>query len=135
MSAGPGTFTNSLISLAGGQNIFENATTQVPTVSAEEVVALNPDIIIFPTSMGGAPNFWGTFSDVASRPGWNTINAVKTNSFYTVDSDIISQPGPTLVTALEQLAQIIHPEIFGNYTETYGSYTQSGSWYLTTSGS
>jgi iron complex transport system substrate-binding protein len=131
MSAGAGTFTNSLISLAGGQNIFANATVPVPTVSSEEVVALNPDIIIFPSSMG-VPNFWGTYSDVASRPGWNTVNAVKTNSFYTIDSDIISQPGPTLVDALQELAQIIHPEIFGSYTETYGAYAQNGTWYLTT---
>ena len=111
MSAGPGTFVNSLISLAGGQNIFENATAQVPTVSAEEVVALNPDLILFPSSMAEA-NFWGTYSDVASRPGWNTISAFKTNSFYTIDGDIIDQPGPTLVYALEELAQIIHPKRF-----------------------
>jgi iron complex transport system substrate-binding protein len=135
MSAGPGTFVNSMISLAGGQNIFENATVQVPTVSPEEVVALNPDIILFPSAMGGAPNFWGTYSDVSSRPGWNTINAVKTNSYYTIDGDILDQPGPALVYGLEELAQIIHPELFGNFTETYGSYAQNGTWYLSTSGS
>jgi iron complex transport system substrate-binding protein len=65
----------------------------------------------------GTPNFWGTFTDVANRPGWNVINAIKNNRMYTVDADIIAQPGPRLVDALEIMAKIIHPEIFGNYTE------------------
>jgi iron complex transport system substrate-binding protein len=132
MTQGAGTFITTLISLAGGQNIFENATSTNPIVSPETVISLNPDIIIFPSAMG-VPDFWGTYSDVASRPGWNTINAVKTNSFYTIDGDIIDQPGPSLVDALGQLAQIIHPELFGTYTETYGAYAQNGTWYLTTS--
>jgi iron complex transport system substrate-binding protein len=132
MTQGAGTFITTLISLAGGQNIFGNATSTNPIVSPEAVISLNPDMIIFPSSMG-VSNFWGTYSDVASRPGWNTINAVKTNSFYTIDGDIINQPGPSLVNALEQLAQIIHPDLFGNYTETFSTYAQNGTWCLTTS--
>lgn len=115
MSAGPGTFINSLITLAGGQNIFENATTQYPTVSLEDVIEANPDIIIFPSQMGVA-SFWGTYNDVANRPGWSTISAVQNHRMYTINGDIIDEPGPRMVDALEILAQIIHPEIFGNYS-------------------
>jgi iron complex transport system substrate-binding protein len=115
MSAGQGTFINNLISLAGGQNIFENATTAYPTISSEEVITQNPDVIIFPSQMG-VPSFWGNYSAVASRPGWNTISAVQNNRLYTINGDMIDEPGPRQVDALELIAQMLHPEIFGNYT-------------------
>ena len=117
MSVGQATFIDGLIYLAGGQNIFGNATTAYPIVSSEAIIEQNPDVIIFPSSMG-VTDFWGTFADVANRPGWNTINAVKNNVMYTINGDMINQPGPRQVDALEILAKIIHPEIFGSYTAT-----------------
>ena len=114
-SVGKGTFIDGLIKLAGGQNIFENSTDSYPTYGSEAVIALNPDIIVFPSSMGET-NFWGDFPTVAARPGWSSITAVKNNAFYTINGDMINQPAPRQVDALEALAKIIHPEIFGNYT-------------------
>ncbi len=117
MSAGKGTFVDNLIKMAGGQNIFENATDQYPIISSEAVITQNPDIIIFPSQMG-VDNFWGNYTAVAQRDGWSSINAVKNQKMYTILGDIINQPGPRQVDALEILAKIIHPEIFGNYTDT-----------------
>jgi iron complex transport system substrate-binding protein len=115
-SVGNATFINGLIKLAGGQNIFENETNAYPKVSSEAIITQNPDIIIFPSSMG-QDIFWGSFADVSNRPGWNTITAIKNQTMYIVNADMINQPGPRQVDALEALAKIIHPEIFGNYTE------------------
>ncbi len=114
-SVGKDTFIDGLIKLAGGRNIFENETTPYPTYSSEAVITLNPDIIVFPSSMGMS-NFWGNFTAVAQRPGWSSITAIKNNALYTIDGDMINQPAPRQVDALEALAKIIHPEIFGNYT-------------------
>ena len=117
MSVGKGTFVDSIIKMAGGQNIFENATDAYPVVSSEAVITQNPDIMVFPTQMGVA-SFWGTYTDVANRAGWSTISAVVNHKMYTVSGDIIDEPGPRQVDSLEIIAQIIHPEIFGNYTDT-----------------
>jgi iron complex transport system substrate-binding protein len=116
MSVGKGTFVDEVIKLAGGQNIFENATNPYPEVSSEAIIAENPDIIVFPTQMG-VQSFWGTYTDVANRAGWNTISAVVNHKMYTVSGDIIDEPGPRQVDSLEILAKIIHPEIFGTYTD------------------
>jgi iron complex transport system substrate-binding protein len=113
-SVGKGTFIDNLIKLAGGQNIFENATTAYPKVSSESIIAQNPDLIIFPSNMGAAA-FWGTFADVSNRPGWSSINAIINQKLYVVSADAINQPGPRQVDALEALAKILHPEIFGQY--------------------
>jgi iron complex transport system substrate-binding protein len=117
MSVGKGTFVDEVIKLAGGQNIFENATNPYPEVSSEAIISENPDILVFPTQMG-VESFWGTYTDVANRPGWNTISAVANHKMYTVSGDIIDEPGPRQVDSLEILAKILHPEIFGNYTDT-----------------
>lgn len=119
MSVGKETFVDSAIKLAGGQNIFENATNAYPVVSSEAIISENPQIMVFPTQMG-VQSFWGSYTDVANRPGWNSISAVKNNKMYTVSGDIIDEPGPRQIDSLEILAKIIHPEIFGTYTDSTG---------------
>jgi iron complex transport system substrate-binding protein len=115
MSVGPGSWIDSLITLAGGKNIFENTTTLYPVVSSEAIIQENPDLIVFPRSVN-TPDWWVSLNDVANRPGWNTISAVNNNKMYVIAAGILTQPGPRTVDALEILAKIIHPEIFGNYT-------------------
>ncbi len=112
-SVGGGTFIDGLIKLAGGQNIFENSTAY-PEVNLEFVIAQNPDVIIFPDSMG--EDLMESFAGIAERDGWTTIAAIQNHALYIVNADSFNQPGPRQVDALEALAQILHPEIFGEYT-------------------
>jgi len=113
MSAGPETFIDELITLAGGKNIFHDASTRYPTVSSEAVIEKNPDIMVFPDKYMGREQFSETMEDLKNRPGWDLISAVQTDAIYEINSDIISRAGPRLADALETLAKMIHPEIFG----------------------
>ncbi len=113
MSAGPDTFIDELITLAGGENVFHDATTRWPAVSSESVIEKNPDVMVFPDKYMGRAHFTETMEDVTNRPGWNLISAVQNGAIYEIDSDIISRAGPRLADALEILAKMIHPEIFG----------------------
>jgi iron complex transport system substrate-binding protein len=117
MSIGKGTFVDNAIRMAGGQNIFENATEAYPTVGSEAIISENPGIMVFPTQMG-VESFWGNYTTVAARAGWGSIDAVANQKMFTVSGDIIDEPGPRQVDSLEILAKIIHPEIFGAYTDT-----------------
>lgn len=113
MSAGPATFIDELITLAGGENIFNDATTSWPTTSSEVIIEKNPDVMFFPDMYMGQANFYETIEAVKDRPGWDTITAVKNNALYEINADIISRSGPRLVDALEAIAKMVHPEIFG----------------------
>jgi iron complex transport system substrate-binding protein len=113
MSAGPTTFIDELITLAGGENIFHDATTSWPTISSEAVIEKNPDVMFFPDMYMGRENFYETIEAVEDRPGWDTITAVQNGALYEINADIISRSGPRLVDALEILAKMVHPEIFG----------------------
>jgi iron complex transport system substrate-binding protein len=113
MSVGPNTFIDELITLAGGENIFHDATTSWPMVSSEAIIEKNPDVMFFPDMYMGRANFYETIEAVETRPGWDTITAVQNEALYEIDADIISRSGPRIVDALETLAKMVHPEIFG----------------------
>ncbi|TRO52129.1 cobalamin-binding protein [Candidatus Bathyarchaeota archaeon] len=113
MSIGPTTFIDEIIGLAGGENIFHDATTSWPTVSLEAIVERNPDVMFFPDMYMSTVNFYETIEAVKERPGWTSITAVKNDAIYEINADIISRTGPRLVDALEAIAKMVHPEIFG----------------------
>jgi iron complex transport system substrate-binding protein len=101
-TAGSGTFIHELIEKAGGVNICQNMT-GYPTISIEEVIARDPEIII--TSESSYE--WAiNASELAST------NASQTGRIYTLDDDLVQRPGSRLVDGLEWFAHFIHPEIF-----------------------
>jgi len=107
-TAGPGSFVDQLITLAGGTNAGNIAKEQYVQLSLEQIVSENPDIIVL-----GSATFGGqTPALVAARPGWQGIKAVKNHAVYSFDDNLISRPGPRVVDGLEKLAALIHPEIF-----------------------
>ena len=104
---GPGTFGDLLITRAGGFNIGGELTDPYPQISLEQIVVSNPSFILLGDSM------WGVTADaVLTRPGWETIEAVKSNQILPIDDNLISRPGPRLVDGLEQLAKLLHPDLF-----------------------
>jgi iron complex transport system substrate-binding protein len=103
-SYGSGTFTNELISLAGGINIAFNETVRYPILASEYIVQANPDVIIV-VSSGAA------VEDIKTRAGWNEIEAVKNDRVYQMDVKWVSA-NPRIILGLEQLAKWLHPEIF-----------------------
>ncbi len=107
-TAGPGTFIDQMISLAGGANAGNIASSDYAQLSLEQLVAQNPDIIIL-----GSATFGGQTPElVAARPGWGDIKAVKDNAVHVFDDNLVSRPGPRVVDGLEQMAKLIHPELF-----------------------
>jgi iron complex transport system substrate-binding protein len=106
-TAGPGTFIDLLIDLAGGKNAAGSMSTPWAQISIEELLIINPDIIVLGDAAYGV-----TPEDVALRTGWDAIEAVKNGQVYPFDDDLASRPGPRLIDGLEEMARLFHPEIF-----------------------
>ena len=102
---GPGSFGDDLIELAGGKNIAHNTSSEYPIVESEFVIAQNPDIIVYAATST-------TKADIISTEGWGNITAVVEDKVYSIDDNLISRYGPRIVDGLEQLAAMIHPELF-----------------------
>jgi iron complex transport system substrate-binding protein len=103
MSAGADTFEGDIIAHAGGINVAQLANVSgYGTMSKESIVALNPSVIIANSAMNST-----AVQQVKSDPALATVDAVKNDKIYILDSDIISRPGPRAFDALEQIAGII----------------------------
>jgi iron complex transport system substrate-binding protein len=106
-TTGKGTFIDYIISSAGGINVTALLEGEYAQISSEELIALNPEIILLADALYGV-----TPDSVAERPGWPVIAAVKEGALYPIDPNMMSVPGPRLVDALEETARLLHPELF-----------------------
>jgi iron complex transport system substrate-binding protein len=106
-TAGPGTFINMLIDMAGGINVGSSLDTQWAQMSLEALLVQDPAIILLGDAAYGA-----TPESLATRAGWDKLAAVQTSKIYTFDDNLVSRPGPRMVDGLETLAKLLHPEVF-----------------------
>lgn len=104
---GPGTFMDLLIRMAGGTNIGAALDSPWVQLSLEELLVQDPDLIIL-----GDSNYGVTIESVAARAGWADLTAVQEGRVYPFNDDLVSRPGPRLVDGLEELAKLLHPELF-----------------------
>jgi iron complex transport system substrate-binding protein len=103
------TFIGTLYSLFGLENIADPADADgaafgYPQLSAEFIVAADPDLIFL------ADSFYGeTPETVAARPGWEVLTAVQEGHVIPLDSDIVSRWGPRIV----EFAQAVSDALSG----------------------
>lgn len=100
-------WVSELIGVAGGDNVFpahaRNPAAKDRIVSAEEVIAARPDIII-----GSLCGKKFRAEKVAARPGFSELPAVRNRQLHEIKSSIILQPGPAALTdGLDALEKII----------------------------
>jgi len=105
-TVGAGSFIDALVALAGGENIVKVSQDYLQ-INLEEIVACAPEIIIGTTSHGTL-----SIPDFVNLPVWNEMNAVKEGRIHIIQVDLVSKAGPRIVEGLEEMAQIIHPELF-----------------------
>lgn len=109
-AGGGETFANDLIEKAGGMNIFAKDFSEWRIVLLEAVITKNPQVIII-SGMGATRGL--IFSSIKSEPRLSVVEARATGQVYEIDGNLIERSGPRIVEALEQVAKLIHPEIFG----------------------
>ncbi len=89
-----------------------------PQVSLEEAARLQPDYLAFAASHSEASP--PGLEALSTLPGWRIMEAVA-NRRYAVISDAVNRPAPRIVSAIEELARQLHPELFaekpGNLNE------------------
>ena len=116
-SYGAKSYINELIGMAGGVNVFAGFQGQYVTTSTEEVLMANPQIIII--SKGVMSSLSGITPDsIRARGSWDNVDAVKNNKIYEVNEALITIWGPRIVNGLEELAQVIHPEVFNTTADS-----------------
>ena len=113
--SGSATFQDEMIAAAGGINAAAAEEGWV-ALTMEKFLTMNPDIIVVDSGNG-----MGVGADDALRdfflkdPRMQSLSAVQNEQVYVVNADIIDRGGPRIVEGVEALAEIAHPDIFGEY--------------------
>ena len=104
-SADSHTFIGQMYSLLGLQNIADKAasSTHYPQLSAEYIVASNPDLIVLADTVCCGQ----TRATVAARAGWSGIAAVKTGEVVPINDSIASEWGPRIVLFLKAVSSAV----------------------------
>lgn len=105
-TVGPGSYLSELIAVAGGANIADRAPSAYPQLSLEEVVRADPQVIVLADADYGV-----TAEQVASRPGWSGITAVREGKVFGISDSLVSRPGPRVAEAAEAYAKLLHPPL------------------------
>ncbi len=111
MSVGTDTRIHELIEKAGGINIAQVAGEGYPTLSLEEVIAANPQVII-----ANVEDYEGgdaSLQFILSETRLKGVDAVANGRVYGINADLTNRPTPRIIEGLELMSKMIHPEIFG----------------------
>lgn len=105
MSVGTTTRIHELIEKAGGINIARFAGEGYPTLALEEVIGADPQVVVTDNDI--------SLQFLLDEPRLDGVDAWVNGRIFGIDADIINRPTPRIVEALEWLASLIHPGIFG----------------------
>lgn len=114
VAAGPNSYHDELITLAGGRNILADAGVPYVKVIQEELLARNPQVIV---DMGEHADAAGIGpaqmqKEIALWSRFKTIPAVRNRRVHIVANSIYVVPGPRVVDCARELARFLHPEAF-----------------------
>ena len=102
-----------MVERAGGESCFGSKETGSSRLDWDQVIASQPEIIML---MPCGFNLERAVEDVPlllNLEGWDSLPAVRNDRVFVIDADAYtSRLGPRLVTGLEIMAEIIHPEVF-----------------------
>lgn len=104
-AAAPGTVHDDLLARAGGENVLTSRSVPYPTLSAEGLLRLNPEVVV--EFAEGSPDAG------ARRRQWNamgSLQAVKAGRVHVFAHDFLSVPGPRFVRFAEALARALYPQ-------------------------
>jgi iron complex transport system substrate-binding protein len=102
LSVGGGSFLNELLEIAGGRNVFADLPQPSPTVSFEELLRRDPDVII--ASAASTRHF-------AASDRFQTLRAIREHRIVVVDSTIATGPSARVGASAVSLARVLHPGV------------------------
>jgi iron complex transport system substrate-binding protein len=116
-SGKPESYVGNLVDLLGGVNVAAGAPDvgRFPgytKLSLEAIVESAPGVVL--AISAGPPGGTTITESLSTNPGWADVPAVRNERVYEIDKEIYLQaPGPRVGEALDNLAKLLYPEVFG----------------------
>ena len=100
-TVGPNTFIYDLLERAGCDPVTEEAKSDYPEWSVDDLVADGPAVYLV------TPESAKSVAAVAKRPGFAAIPAIEDDRVVLVDGDLVTRAGPRVIDGLRQLAEAL----------------------------
>jgi iron complex transport system substrate-binding protein len=111
-AAGPDTFYDGVLEIAGGVNAIAGGVVRYPELSREGLAALDPDVVI--DVVAGIEARGLELGEI--RDGWQTLTelrAVRQGRVRVLEGDVMVVPGPRLPEMVAAVARALHPDVVG----------------------
>lgn len=111
-----------MVELAGGVNCFGDKETGSFPLEWDAIVESQPEVIILMPCGFEVKRALQDVPLLTEKPGWSELPAVRQNRVYAIDAGAYtSRSGPRLVTGLEIMAEMLHPELFAGMVPEAGA--------------
>ena len=113
-SASSNSFIGAVYAGMGAENVADAADTDgfgFPQLTEEYIVEADPELIVITDQVSYGPD------EVAARPGWEQVSAVRAGNIVVVEADVASRWGPRLpqfVTAVTEALDSVEPVAAGS---------------------
>lgn len=101
MTIGGHQIISNALSVCGGKNIFSNLTPMAPVVTAESVLAANPEAIM----TSGMQSINPTALDQWKK--WPRLLATERQNFFFIDPDLMNRSGPRILEGTQMLCKAV----------------------------
>jgi iron complex transport system substrate-binding protein len=116
-----GNWVPELVEIAGGRNLLGEAGKHSPWLDWETLLACDADVIAIMPCGFDIPRTRAELPPLVENPRWCELRAVRDGRVYLTDGNqFFNRPGPRLVESTRILAEILHPDLFGNSLEGTG---------------
>jgi iron complex transport system substrate-binding protein len=112
---GAGNWLTEISELAGGYNVFKDKEEASVQTDWEDVRLREPEIIA--VVWVGVRKEKVKPEIILKRPLWKEMEAVKKQNLFILEEPLFCRPSPRLLTGLQRIASLAHPDIFPMYKE------------------
>ena len=111
-----------MVELAGGVNCFGDKDSGSFPLEWDAIVESKPEVIVLMPCGFEVPRALQDVPILTDKDGWADLPAVRDGRVFAIDaSNYTSRSGPRLVTGLEILAEMLHPELFAGMIPELGA--------------
>jgi iron complex transport system substrate-binding protein len=103
-TTGPGTLLSDVLTQAGGRNIVTKPA--YVAYSLEELLKNDPAVYLATKGSMNDP------LDVAKRPGYEKLSAVRNGRVFALTDNLVSRPGPRVAQGVKEIASRLYPDAF-----------------------
>lgn len=109
-TAGPDTFYDDVLEIAGGVNAIDGGLVRYPELSREGLAVLDPDVVL--DVVAGVEERGAEIDEIlAAWGGLSELRAVREGRVHVLEGDVMVVPGPRLPEMVRTVALALHPKL------------------------